>query len=230
VNGHPLNRARGLQTVTAFGVLADMDNGYPFFFAEMTLLTAVRTAAQSALAARELARAGSRVHALLGAGSQAEFQALAFRAVLGIDQLQVFDVDETAIEKVRRNVEPLGFSVQLSESVDEAVDGADVITTCTADKARAAVLRREQVRPGVHVNAIGGDCPGKTELDPAILEAARVVVEDAPQTRIEGEIQQLSEGVEVTEPWGGLAGDPAGRTDDAERTGCEPVGGAPAAL
>src|SRR5699024_484750 len=70
VNGHPLNPARGLQTVTAFGVLADMDNGYPFFFAEMTLLTAVRTAAQSALAARELARAGSRVHALLGAGSR----------------------------------------------------------------------------------------------------------------------------------------------------------------
>src|SRR5699024_2564258 len=70
VNGHPLTPARGQQTVTAFGVLAEMDNGYPFFFAEMTLLTAVRTAAQPALAARELARAGARVHALLGAGSQ----------------------------------------------------------------------------------------------------------------------------------------------------------------
>src|SRR5699024_9170830 len=84
VNGHPLNPARGLQTVTAFGVLADMDNGYPIFVAEMTLLTALRTAAQSALAARELARPGARTHALLGAGSQAEFQALALRAVLGI--------------------------------------------------------------------------------------------------------------------------------------------------
>src|SRR5699024_6677900 len=234
VNGHPLNPARGLQTVTAFGVLADMDNGYPFFFAEMTLLTAVRTAAQSALAARELARAGSRVHALLGAGSQAEFQALAFRAVLGIDQLQVFDVDETAVEKVRRNLEPLGFSVQLAESVDEAVEGADVITTCTADKARAAVLRREQaraalrrheqVRAGLHVQAIGGDCPRKPELDPAMLEAARVVVEYAPQTRIEGEIQQLSEDVEVTELWEVLAGDAAGRTDDAEITVFDSVG------
>src|SRR5699024_2899532 len=144
----------------------------PFFFAEMTLLTAVRTAAQSALAARELARAGARVHALLGAGSQAEFQALAFRAVLGIDLLQVFDVAAPAVGKVRPALEPLGCSVRVAEPVGEAVEGADVITACTADKARAAVLRREQVRAGVHVNAIGGDCPGKTELDPAILEAA----------------------------------------------------------
>lgn len=224
VNGHPLNPARGLQTVTAFGVLADMDNGYPIFFAEMALLTALRTAALSALAARELARSGARVHALLGAGSQAEFQALAFRAVLGIDHLQVFDVDETAVEKVRRNLEPLGFTVQLAESVDEATSGADVITTCTADKARAAVLRREQVRPGVHVNAIGGDCPGKTELDPALLEAARVVVEYAPQTRIEGEIQQLDEDFEVTELWEVIAGAAAGRTDDAEITVFDSVG------
>ncbi|ASK66322.1 ornithine cyclodeaminase [Brachybacterium avium] len=224
VNGHPLNPARGLQTVTAFGVLADMDNGYPIFFAEMTLLTALRTAALSALAARELVRTGARVHAMLGAGSQAEFQALAFRAVLGIDQLRVFDVDQSAMEKVRRNLEPLGITVHLAESVDEAIAGADVITTCTADKARAAVLRRDQVRPGVHVNAIGGDCPGKTELDPGILEAARVVVEYAPQTRIEGEIQQLPEDFEVTELWEVLAGEAAGRADDAEITVFDSVG------
>ena len=109
VNGHPHNPARGLQTVTAFGVLADMDNGYPIFFAEMTLLTALRTAATSALAARELALPGARVHALIGAGSQAEFQALAMRTVLGIDRLRVLDLDEAAVEKVRRNLVPLGF-------------------------------------------------------------------------------------------------------------------------
>ncbi|HEX7352204.1 ornithine cyclodeaminase [Brachybacterium sp.] len=224
VNGHPMNPARGLQTVTAFGVLADVDNGYPIFFAEMTLLTALRTAAQSALAAREMARSGARVHALIGAGSQAEFQALAFRAVLGIDQLRVFDVDEAAVEKVRRNLEPLGLAVHLAVSVDEAVAGADVITTCTADKAHAAVLHRDQVRPGVHVNAIGGDCPGKTELDPALLESARVVVEYEPQTRVEGEIQQLDEDFPVTELWQVVAGEAAGRTDDEEITVFDSVG------
>ncbi|MGP9582941.1 ornithine cyclodeaminase [Brachybacterium sp. AOP42-C2-15] len=224
VNGHPLNPARGLQTVTAFGMLADVDNGYPIFFAEMTLLTALRTAATSALAARELARPGARTHALIGAGSQAEFQALAFRAMLGIDQLRVVDLDEAAVEKVRRNLEPLGFEVHLCESVDEAVQGADVITTCTADKARAAVLHRDQVRPGTHVNAIGGDCPGKTELDPALLEAARVVVEYEPQTRIEGEIQQLPPEFEVAELWQVITGEVAGRTDDEEITVFDSVG------
>ncbi|WP_299300988.1 ornithine cyclodeaminase [uncultured Brachybacterium sp.] len=224
VNGHPMNPARGLQTVTAFGVLADVDNGYPIFFAEMTLLTALRTAAQSALAAREMARAGAQVHALIGAGSQAEFQALAFRAVLGIDQLRVTDVDAAAVEKVRRNLEPLGFSVAQCESVEEAVHGADIITTCTADKARAAVLHRDQVRPGTHINAIGGDCPGKTELDPALLEDARVVVEYEPQTRLEGEIQQLPPEFEVTELWRVITGAAAGRTDDEEITVFDSVG------
>ena len=199
VNGHPHNPARGLQTVTGFGVLADVDNGYPILLSEMTLLTALRTAATSALAARELALPGARVHALIGAGSQAEFQALAMRTVLGIDRLRVLDLDEAAVEKVRRNLVPLGFEIHAASSIEDVLEGADVVTTCTADKARAAVLHREQVRPGMHLNAIGGDCPGKTELDPAILEEARVVVEYAPQTRIEGEIQQLSADVEVTE-------------------------------
>jgi ornithine cyclodeaminase len=224
VNGHPHNPARGLQTVTAFGVLADVDNGYPILFSEMTLLTALRTAAVSALAARELARPGAGVHALIGAGSQAEFQALAMRTVLGIEQLRVMDLDEAAVEKVRRNLEPLEFEIHAAATVDEALEGADVVTTCTADKTRAAVLRREQVRPGVHLNAIGGDCPGKTELDPAILEDARVVVEYEPQTRIEGEIQQLPADFEVTELWRILAGEASGRTSDEEVTVLDSVG------
>ncbi|WP_422117604.1 ornithine cyclodeaminase [Brachybacterium sp. UNK5269] len=224
VNGHPLNPARGLQTVTAFGMLADVDNGYPVFFSEMTLLTALRTAAQSALAARELARSDARVHALIGAGSQAEFQALAARAVLGLEELQVFDVDAAAVEKVRRNLEPLGFRVLLAESADEAVEGADMVTTCTADKARNAALHRDQVRPGMHLNAIGGDCPGKTELDPRILEHARVIVEFEPQTRNDGEIQQLPPDFEVTELWQVVSGEAAGRTSDEEITVFDSVG------
>src|SRR5690625_2447883 len=103
VNGHPSNPARGFQTVTAFGMLADVDNGYPTFLAEMTLLTALRTAATSAMVAKHLARPDSAVMAMIGAGSQAEFQALAFRAMMGIETLRVFDVDPAAVEKLRRN-------------------------------------------------------------------------------------------------------------------------------
>lgn len=224
VNGHPLNPARGLQTVTAFGVLADVDNGYPVFVAEMTLLTALRTAAISALAGRELARPDARVHALIGAGSQAEFQALAFRTVLGLEQLRVFDVDPLAVEKVRRNLEPLGLRVHAAESVDEAIDGADVVTTCIADKAHNAVLSAEQVQPGTHLNAIGGDCPGKTELAPEILEDARVVVEYEPQTRIEGEIQQMPPDFPVTELWEVLLGSAPERGPGPEITVFDSVG------
>ena len=224
VNGHPSNPSRGLQTVTAFGVLADVDTGYPTFLAEMTLLTALRTAATSALAAKTLARPDSRTLALLGAGSQSEFQALALRGVLGIEDLRVFDIDAAATEKVRRNLEPLGFRVHAAASVDEAVAGADIITTCTADKTRATILRADQVAPGIHVNAIGGDCPGKTELDPAILERARVVVEFTPQTRIEGEIQQMAADFPVTELWEVLAGTAEGRTRAEEVTVFDSVG------
>ncbi|MCK2124967.1 ornithine cyclodeaminase, partial [Pseudomonas sp. PNPG3] len=81
----------------------------------------------------------------------------------------------------------------------EALDGADVVTTCTAAKARQAVLHRQDLRPGLHLNAIGGDCPGKTELAPEVVRASRVVVEFAPQTRIEGEIQQVEPDFPVTE-------------------------------
>jgi ornithine cyclodeaminase len=225
VNGHPSNPARGFQTVTAFGVLADVDNGYPVFLAEMTLLTALRTAATSAMAARALARPDSRTLALIGAGSQSEFQALAFRGVLGIEDLRVHDIDPDAIEKVRGNLEPLGFRVHAASSVAEAVDGADIITTCTADKARRTVLTADLVRPGVHLNAIGGDCPGKTELDAGLLQRAAVVAVELPeQTRIEGEIQQMSADFPVTELWRIIVGDRPGRTHQEELTIFDSVG------
>ncbi|MFC0675316.1 ornithine cyclodeaminase [Brachybacterium hainanense] len=224
VNGHPGNPARGLQTVTAFGVLADVGTGYPVFVSEMTLLTALRTAATSALAARVLARPDAEVLALIGAGSQAEFQALAFRAVLGIEELRVLDLDPAAVTKLRANLAPLGFRIHVARSVDDVVDGADVVTTCTADKSRARVLCSEQVAPGVHLNAIGGDCPGKTELDPRILERARVVVEHTAQTRIEGELQQMPPDFPVTELWQVLTGAAPGRTREDEVTLFDSVG------
>lgn len=212
VNGHPSNPARGYQTVTAFGVLADVHNGYPTFLAEMTVLTALRTAATSAFAAKLLARPDSEIMAMIGTGSQAEFQALAFRTALGITRLRVYDVDPDAIAKFVRNMLPLGFEIDVAGSAAEALEGADVVTTCTADKARNAVVADEWVRPGMHLNAIGGDCPGKTELDPAILDRADVFVEYTPQTRIEGEIQAKPADFPVTELWEVLTGRAAGRT------------------
>ena len=224
VNGHPANPIQGLQTVTAFGVLADVRSGYPTFMAEMTILTALRTAATSAMAARSLARPDSSVMAMIGTGAQAEFQALGFRALLGINDLRVWDTDPVAMDKFQDNAERLGFTVYRASGAADATDGADVITTCTADKANATVLTEEMVRAGVHVNAIGGDCPGKTELEPLILERGTVFVEHTPQTRIEGEIQRQASDFPVTELWQVIDGTHPGRTAADEITIFDSVG------
>jgi len=224
VNGHPANPGSGLQTVTAFGVLADVQTGYPTFWSEMTVLTALRTAATSAMAAKVLARRNCRTMALIGTGTQSEFQALAFRAAVGIDQLRIWDTDPAAMDKFIRNAGPLGFDIVAATSAADAVTGADVITTCTADKAHGTVLTSDLVGPGVHINAIGGDCPGKTELEAEILHRGDVFVEFCEQTRIEGEIQQVAPDFPVTELWRVLAGTAAGRTSADQITIFDSVG------
>ena len=225
VNGHPGNPAGGLPTVMAFGVLAEVRTGYPLLLSELTLTTALRTAATSALAAQALARPGSRRMALVGNGAQAEFQALAFHALLGIRELRVYDTDPAATDKLVRNLAHVdGLTVERAASTAEAVRGVDIVTTVTADKSRATILTPAMVEPGMHLNAVGGDCPGKTELHPDVLRGARVVVEYEPQSRVEGEIQQLPADHPVTELWRVLCGDAPGRTRANEVTVFDSVG------
>lgn len=224
VNGHPANMARGFQTVTAFGVLARVDNGYPVLLSEMTISTALRTAATSALVAKYLAPKGSKTMAMIGNGAQCEFQALAFKQVVGIDTVRLYDIDPKATAKAVENLSGTGLKVIACQSSQEAVDGAQIITTCTADKQYATILTDNMVGSGVHINAIGGDCPGKTELHKDILLRSDIFVEYPPQTRIEGEIQQLSEDHEVTEIWKVMTGKAEGRTSDNQITLFDSVG------
>jgi len=224
VNGHPGNTLSRKLTVTAFGVLADVRSGYPLLLSEMTISTALRTAATSALAGSCLARGGSAVMALIGLGAQAEFQALAFKAALGIRKLQVFDVDPAAVTKFGSNMRGHGMEVISASSIVEAVKGADIVTTATAAKRNAVILTSDMIGSGVHINAIGGDCPGKTELDRALLQRARIFVEYLPQSRVEGEIQQLPVHSGITELWEVLAGSRPGRLSAADVTIFDSVG------
>lgn len=224
VNGHPANTHAGLQTVAAFGMLADVATGYPVLLTEMTILTALRTAATSALAAKHLAPAGARTMAVIGNGAQAEFQALAFKALLGIDHLRLYDIDPAASAKCARNLAGQGFDIAVCHSAEEAVLGAQIITTATADKQRAIILSDNMIGAGVHINAVGGDCPGKTELHADILRRAAIFVEHEPQTRIEGEIQQLAADHPVTELWEVLTGHHGGRSDQRQITLFDSVG------
>lgn len=224
VNGHPANMARGFQTVTAFGLLARVDNGYPVMLSEMTILTALRTAATSAMAAKYLAPKGAKVMAMIGNGAQCEFQALAFHQVVGIDTVRLYDIDPAATQKAAKNLEATGLNVVICRSGQEAVEGAQIITTCTADKQYATILTDNMVGEGLHINAIGGDCPGKTELHKDILLRSDIFVEYPPQTWIEGEIQQLDAGHPVQELWEVIAGKAIGRRDDKQITLFDSVG------
>ncbi len=224
VNGHPGNMRRGLQTVTAFGVLADVATGYPVMLSEMTILTALRTAATSAMAAKWLAPRDARTMAMIGNGAQAEFQALAMKAVCGIEEVRLYDIDPAATRKCAANLAGRGLRVVCCNTAEEAILGAQIITTCTADKQYATILTDNMVGGGVHINAVGGDCPGKTELAPAILHRAGIFVEYPPQTRIEGEIQQLDPDHPVTELWQVIAGQAPGRTGPSQVTLFDSVG------
>ncbi|MBJ3775353.1 ornithine cyclodeaminase [Acuticoccus mangrovi] len=224
VNGHPKNTRSGHQTVTAFGVLSDVETGYPLLLSEMTILTAMRTAATSALAARHLAPKGARTMAMIGNGAQCEFQALAFRTIVGVDAVRLFDVSPEATAKAARNLANRGLKVTACRSAEAAVEGAEIITTCTADKQRATILSDNMVGAGVHINAIGGDCPGKTELHPDIVRRASVFTEFTPQTRIEGELQSLPPDHPATELWEVITGAAPGRREAGEITLFDSVG------
>jgi ornithine cyclodeaminase len=224
VNGHPKNYEHGLQTVVGFGVLADTTTGYPYLISEMTILTALRTAATSAMAAKHLAREGSEVMALIGLGAQSEFQATAFKSQLGIRKLRIYDIDAKATAKFLKNMQGKGFDITVAQSAPDALHGADIVTTVTADKKQATILSDNMIGSGIHINAVGGDCPGKTELQAAILSRASVFVEHTPQTRIEGEIQQMPEDFAVTELWQVITGDLPGRTHDDQITLFDSVG------
>ena len=213
---------------SAFGLLADVATGYPTLLSELTITTALRTAATSAVAAKALARPDSTVMALIGNGSQSEFQAIAFMTQLGIKELRVFDVDSKATHKFVANMrdytESGAVRIVCCASTAEAVRGADIVTTVTADKTNATILTADMIESGMHLNAVGGDCPGKTELQADILNRAKLFLEYEPQTRVEGELQQMSADYPTHALWRVLSGHLAGRDDADQVTLFDSVG------
>jgi ornithine cyclodeaminase len=183
----------------------------------------------SVLAASKMARRDSRTMELIGNGAQSEFQSIAFHHLLGIRELRLYDVDPAATAKLEHNLATLrlpGLHVVRCTSAGEAARGADIVTTVTADKRNAIILTPDMIEPGMHLNAVGGDCPGKTELHVDILARpdARVVVEYEPQSRVEGEVQQMPADFPVIEFAEVVAGRATGRANDREVTIFDSVG------
>ncbi len=228
VNGHPANPFSGKQTVVATGQMNEIKHGYPLLISEMTTLTAFRTAATAVIATEYLARKDSAVMALIGTGAQSEFQTLANKLVRPLTTIRYYDTDPAAMVKYAKNMANSGLELIACESAEEACRGADIITVCTACKLHAIVIENDWVKAGVHVNGLGGDCPGKTELEKSILFRGKVVVEYTEQSMIEGEIQQLTptEVAEVmhAELWEIINGSKCGRETADEVTIFDSVG------
>lgn len=197
--------------------------GRPLLVSEMTLLTALRTAATSALGSKLMARPNSKKLAIIGCGAQSEFQVLAHHAVFDLTEVHYFDLDPKAMERFAKHLQGESFKLIPAQDGATAVAGADIIITATAARQKQQVLLKEWLKPRQHISGIGGDSPGKTELDPAILENVKIAVEFFPQTFHEGEIQNfLSEAAAkkriYAEIWELCKGLKPGRESDTEIT------------
>ncbi len=227
VNGHPLNPLNNKLNVVAIGMLADVHTGYPLMIAAMTVLTAIRTAAVSALSSRYLARKNAKKIAIIGCGAQSEFQILAHHALFDLNEIRHFDIDPAAMRRFENNLRHESFQLIPQQSVRDAIKGADIIVTATAARGKHKVLELDWLEPGQHICGIGGDSPGKTELDPEILRHAKVVVEYIPQSQYEGEIQNLGDEAKNyihAEMWEMVSGIKSGRIDDQEISVFDSVG------
>lgn len=224
VNGHPGNTLKGKLSVIAIGQLSDAVTGYPLLLTEMTLLTAFRAAATSALAAKYLARHDAETLSIIGTGAQAEFQILGFKQVFPLKEIRFYDRDPAAMVKFARNLENYPFALTPCATIQEAVRQSDIVITATAAHGRQQLFNLPDIAPGTHINAIGGDRPGKTELPPDLLEAAKIVVEYLPQSLSEGEVQQCSPEPIPAELWELVTGSKEGRENDDQITLFDSVG------
>jgi len=224
VNGHPDNTKEGKLCVAAMGLLADVESGYTLMISEMTLLTAIRTAAVAAMGAKYLARPKSRSLCIIGSGAQSEFQAIAMQSVLPIEELKIYDTDMAAMNKFISNMSGDFKTIIKCNSASEAIKGADVIVTATAANKRSCLFSENEINPGTHIHAMGGDGPGKTELGINLLKQSKLIVEFSEQTLIEGEIQQLSAEHIYAELWQIIKNEKPGRENDSEITVFDSVG------
>jgi ornithine cyclodeaminase len=138
--------------------------------------------------------------------------------------VRFYDIDPDATAKCIRNLAGSGLTLTSCRTAEDAILGAQIITTVTADKQYATILTDNMVGAGVHINAVGGDCPGKTELHEDILLRSDIYVEYPPQTRVEGEIQQLAPDHPVKELWQVMTGAIPGRADARAITLFDSVG------
>jgi len=186
VNVHPANPAAGLPTVMAVVILNSPKTGAPVAMMGGTHLTSMRTGAAGAVAAKYLARKGSRTVGLVGAGAQARTQLLGLAKTFDIEKVSVADVSLDRCRSFEKDCRRfLDAEYDLSSDAKD-VCNSDILVTTTPS--RKPLVMDEWINEGTHINAIGADAKGKEELDPAILKRSMVVVDDLAQASHSGEV------------------------------------------
>jgi len=187
----PDNLARfGRPTIQGTVVLSDAEHGEPLAIMESGSITALRTGAATAVAAKYLARPESRVATIVGCGVQGQIQLAAIAAVLPLARVWLVDADRSrAKDLAARGEQTLPLDAEVTTNLKDALRDSDVCVTCTPS--RQAFLMRAHVRPGTFIAAVGADNQGKQELEPALVAASTLVVDVMEQCAEIGELQHV---------------------------------------
>lgn len=194
VSGYPDNRKYNLPSVLATIILCDPKTSCLLAIMGGTYITSMRTGAAGGIAVKYLARTDSSTVGMVGAGKQAETQLLAINQVMPkIEEVKVFDQYNEASKRYAEEMgTKLGIKIRPVETVEAAAE-ADIVVTTTPS--RKPIVKKQHIRPGTHINAIGADAKGKQEIESDLLASAKVVVDDIEQASHSGEVNvPLSEG------------------------------------
>jgi alanine dehydrogenase len=178
---------RGLPTIQGVVVLSDGETGRPLALMDSMEITALRTGAATAVAARHLAREDARVATIVGCGRQGRIQLAALARVRKLARVYAVDRDRTISREFARTTSAdLGLDVRALDTLAEVARETDLWVTCTP--AREPVLRREDVAPGAFVAGVGADNEHKWELEPRLMATAAVVVDSLEQCATIGDL------------------------------------------
>src|SRR5262245_8207674 len=183
-------RRSGLPTIQGTVMLADATNGSPLAIMESGSVTALRTGAATAVAAKYLARGDARTATIVGCGVQGELQLAAIAAVLPLEHVRLFDLDDARAEALARRAEVQhGLRAETTRDLPWAIRSSDVCVTCTT--ARRAFVEGKDVAPGSFIAAVGADSQGKQEIEPALVASSTLVVDVLQQCAEIGELQHV---------------------------------------
>jgi alanine dehydrogenase len=219
----PGNPQKGLPTIQGLVALYDGDDGRPLAVMDSIELTALRTAAATAVAARVLARRDASTVALCGCGVQGAYQVKALAVVRPLSAVRVHDRDhERAGQFASDLAREIGASVSVAEDWREAARSADIVVTCTTSK--VPIVGTDHLRPGAFLAAVGADNPEKSEVEPALMARSRVYVDSIAQASTIGDLHHaIAQGAMrpqdvQAEIWEVVAGRKAGRGSQDEIT------------